>query len=159
MVVIGVENKGKGKPLGRIRLQRVADASGNSLIDFVTKNIEPGSTVRTDGWRGYNGLKAAGYKHVLAKDEADVAKDDENMLPLAHRVASLLKRWLLGTYQGAVQQTHIDYYLDEYRGAAGVALAERELIFFRSRASLVCVERLRLRFAIVPRNRRLHRTS
>jgi len=35
-------------------------------------------------------------------------------LPKAHLVASLLKRWLLGTYQGAVGPTHLDYYLDEY---------------------------------------------
>ena len=34
------------------------------------------------------------------------------MLP--HLVASLLKRWLLGTYQGAVKPTHLAYYLDEY---------------------------------------------
>jgi transposase-like protein len=114
LVVIAVEDKGKGRPLGRIRLQRVADASGNSLLDFVTKNIEPGSTVRTDGWKGYNGVKSAHYNHVQAKDEAIVAQDDKDMLPLAHRVASLLKRWLLGTYQGAVKHSHIDYYLDEY---------------------------------------------
>lgn len=114
LVVIGVEDKGKGKPLGRIRLQCVPDASGDSLTAFVTNNVEPGSTVRTDGWKGYNGLNGAGYDHVLAKDEADVAGEDENMLPLAHRVASLLKRWLLGTYQGAVQHSHLDYYLDEY---------------------------------------------
>jgi ISXO2-like transposase domain len=38
----------------------------------------------------------------------------ENLLPLANRVASLLKRWLLGTHQGAVSAVHLDYYLDEY---------------------------------------------
>ena len=31
-----------------------------------------------------------------------------------HRVASLLKRWLLGTNQGAVAPAHLDYYLDEF---------------------------------------------
>ncbi|MGH2703730.1 MAG: transposase [Actinomycetota bacterium] len=29
-----------------------------------------------------------------------------------HRVASLLKRWLLGTHQGGPE--HMDYYLDEF---------------------------------------------
>jgi len=38
----------------------------------------------------------------------------ENLLPLTNRVASLLKRWLLGTHQGAVSAEHLDYYLDEY---------------------------------------------
>ena len=36
------------------------------------------------------------------------------MLPRVHRVASLLKRWLLGTHQGAVSREHLDYYLDEF---------------------------------------------
>ena len=34
-------------------------------------------------------------------------------MPRVHNVASLLKRWLLGTLQGGVQQQHLDYYLDE----------------------------------------------
>jgi hypothetical protein len=29
-------------------------------------------------------------------------------------VASLLKRWLLGTHQGAISFKHLDYYLDEF---------------------------------------------
>jgi hypothetical protein len=29
-------------------------------------------------------------------------------------VVALLKRWLLGTYQGGVQLSHLDYYLDEF---------------------------------------------
>ena len=35
-------------------------------------------------------------------------------MPRVHRVASLLKRWLLGTHQGAVRPQHLDYYLDEF---------------------------------------------
>ncbi len=35
-------------------------------------------------------------------------------MPRVHRVASLLKRWLLGTHHGAVSQEHLDYYLDEF---------------------------------------------
>jgi hypothetical protein len=36
------------------------------------------------------------------------------LLPRVHLVASLLKRWLLGTHQGAVSREHLDYYLDEF---------------------------------------------
>ena len=36
------------------------------------------------------------------------------LLPRVHRVAALLKRWLIGTHQGAVSREHLDYYLDEY---------------------------------------------
>ena len=31
-----------------------------------------------------------------------------------HLVASLLKRWILGTYQGSVRPFHLMYYLDEF---------------------------------------------
>ena len=37
-----------------------------------------------------------------------------NLLPSCHKVASLLKRWLLGTHQGAVSHEHLDYYPDEF---------------------------------------------
>ncbi len=31
-----------------------------------------------------------------------------------HRVASLCKRWLLGTHQGSVDEAHLPAYLDEF---------------------------------------------
>lgn len=34
--------------------------------------------------------------------------------PLAHRVATLLKRWWLATHQGAVSPDHLAWYLDEF---------------------------------------------
>jgi transposase-like protein len=97
--------------IGRIRLRRVPDASGESLQRAVAEAVEPGSTVRTDGWGGYNGLSGLGYVHDDVRKSADVG---QNLLPLANRVASLLKRWLLGTHQGAVRPSHLDYYLDEF---------------------------------------------
>ena len=97
--------------IGRIRLGRVGDASGESLGSFVEAAVERGSAVHTDGWQGYSELGRLGYRHRVVRRSADVG---DNMLPLAHRVAALLKRWLLGTYQGAVRPSHIDYYLDEY---------------------------------------------
>lgn len=99
------------KRIGRIRLCRVPDASGESLQAAVEGAVEPGSSVRTDGWGGYNCLIDLGYVHDVVRKSADVG---ENLLPLANRVASLLKRWLLGTHQGAVRPSHLDYYLDEF---------------------------------------------
>ena len=109
LVVVGAQED--GERIGRIRLCRVADASGKSLRHAVGEAVEPGSTVRTDGWSGYNGLQDWGYVHDVARKSAHVG---ENLLPLANRVASLLKRWLLGTHQGAVRPSHLDYYLDEF---------------------------------------------
>lgn len=111
-VAIAVEIKDP-KGFGRIRLQRITDRSENSVLPFVLASIEPGSVVRTDGSEAYRKLPQHGYrweKAVMlgADDPAHVT------MPGVHRVASLLKRWLLGTHQGAVQPKQIDYYLDEF---------------------------------------------
>jgi hypothetical protein len=60
---------------------------------------------------GYSHLYQRGYVHQVVHKDADVG---ENLLPSCNRVAPLLKRWLLGTHQGAVSHEHLDYYLDEY---------------------------------------------
>ena len=91
--------------------------------------VEPGSTVRTDGWRGYNGLTELGYKHVVVRDNPELGA---NLLPLANRIASLLKRWLLGTHQGAVEHSHLEYYLDEYTFRFNRRTSKsRGLLFYR----------------------------
>lgn len=109
LVVIGVEDKGDrsktGRGIGRIRLQCVPDASAQSLCGFVQSHVTPGSCVRTDGWTGYTPLLEKGYQHIIV---------GARELTIAHRIASLLQRWLLGTYQGAVKAHHLGYYLDEF---------------------------------------------
>ena len=97
--------------VGRIRLKRVPDASGKNLEEAVKDAVTPGSIVCTDGWNGYNRLEFIGYAHEIIRDEADIGG---NLLPKCNIVASLLKRWLLGTHQGAVRTSHLDYYLDEF---------------------------------------------
>jgi transposase-like protein len=109
LVVIAVEDK--GNRLGRIRLHKVANASAQNLIPAIKESVEPNSEVRTDGWSGYIGLRSTGYHHNVIRPSADVG---ENMLPLANRVAALLKRWLEGTHQGSPRSSHLDYYLDEF---------------------------------------------
>ena len=100
-----------GSRIGRIRLRQVPDASAESLEDAVQQTVEVGSEVRTDGWAGYNRLNRLGYIHEIVREEVDVG---DNLLPFCHRTAGLLKRWLLGTHQGAVSHEHMDYYLDEF---------------------------------------------
>lgn len=109
LVVIMVELK-EGKT-ARIRLRRVPNAFGPSLEEAIKEGVETGSTIQTDGWGGYGGLPKLGYRHEIIRKEAMVGK---NLLPEVNRVASLVKRWLLGTYQGGIHLSHLDYYLDEY---------------------------------------------
>jgi len=111
LIAVAAQEDGRG--IGRIRMRRIADASAASLHQFVINNVEPGSVVHTDGWDGYSGLADRGYRHKVtilrAKKEAA-----SELLPRIHRVVSLLKRWLMGTHQGAVSHEHLDYYLDEF---------------------------------------------
>ena len=111
--LVAVACEQDGPSIGRIRLRRIADASGACLEAFLEEAIEPGSVLHTDGWEGYAGVEAKGYRHkvtVLRGRQASPAQ----LMPRVHRVAALLKRWLLGTHQGAVSLEHLDYYLDEF---------------------------------------------
>ena len=75
--------------------------------------MERGSFIHTDGWLGYSSLGSMGYRHeitILRRKK----KMPSELLPRVQRIISLLKRWLLGTRQGAVSQKHLDYYLDAF---------------------------------------------
>jgi transposase-like protein len=101
------------KGFGRVRMQRVDDVSGASLVPFVCATVESGAEVRTDGWKGYNGLSEQGYGRRVTNisssgDAAHVS------MPGVHRIAALLKRRLLGTHQGSVTAAHLDAYLNEF---------------------------------------------
>jgi len=127
LVIIAAQQE--GKRIGRVRLRRVADAAGESLEPAIWEMVEPGSTVRTDGWGGYNGLTELGYQHRVIQKDAHLG---DNLLPLVNLVASLLKRWLLGTHQGGVQHSHLDYYLDEYTFRFNRRTSKsRGLLFYR----------------------------
>jgi transposase-like protein len=101
---------------GRCRMAPLADASAASLHAFVTDHVEPGATVITDGWRGYRGLERLGYGHEPRSRGAARARGEDpgELLPAVHRVASLAKRWLLGTHQGSVDDAHLPSYLNEF---------------------------------------------
>lgn len=92
---------------------RIPDSSGESLLAAIEETVEPGTVVYTDHWGGYNGLAEAGYIHypTAISSSGDPA---HVVMPRVHRIASLLKRWLLGTHQGAVRPEHLDDYLAEF---------------------------------------------
>ena len=111
IIAIAVELKDKG--FGRIRLRHVPDLSAPSLQGFVTEAVEPGSVVQTDGWPSYAGLGSLGFEHEVTVLSASPDPAHVQM-PAVHRVASLLKRWLLGTLHGGISKEHLPYYLDEF---------------------------------------------
>ena len=111
LVVVAAEEDGRG--IGRIRLRHIPDASSATLISFLQDSVEPGSTVHTDGWRGYLPIQKAGYHHRISNQKGHPERASE-LLPRVHQIFSLLKRWLLGTHQGSVAGEHLQEYLDEF---------------------------------------------
>jgi transposase-like protein len=108
----------------------IPNASGESLLGFIGENVAPSSCVITDGWSGYSSLEANGYTHTVYKQSK--AKTEDELLPHVHLVISLLKRWLLGTHQGAISAKHLQAYLDEFVFRFNRRTsAKRGLLFYR----------------------------
>jgi transposase-like protein len=111
LVVVAAQED--GPRIGRIRMRQIVDASAASLVPFVQDSVERGSVIHTDGWLGYRPLESEGYEHEVTFLKGK-KKTPSELMPRVHQVISLLKRWLMGTHQGAVSHKHLDYYLDEF---------------------------------------------
>jgi DNA-directed RNA polymerase subunit RPC12/RpoP len=119
---------------GRCRMEIVGDGSAAALHPFVTRHVEPGATVITDAWMGYHGLAGLGYAHRRRSQRAARARGEDPgaLLPGVHRAASLAQRWLLGTHQGRVDDTHLQAYLNEFCFRFNRRRsASRGLVFYR----------------------------
>lgn len=110
LVVIAAECSGK-KRVGRIRIQRVPDATSENLEAFIKANIESGSTIHTDGWKSYGDIKFLDFKHLPRKS---ATVDPDELLPRINTVTALLKRWLMGTLHGRLDPKHMDSYFEEF---------------------------------------------
>jgi len=138
LVAIAAQVDRKG--IGRIRLRRIPAASASPLITFVKHAVESGSVVITDGWEAYAGLKQEGFKHrprVISAGERTASA----LLPRVQRVASLLKRWLLRTHQGAISGEQLDSYLNEFTFLFNRRTSKyRGKLFHRLVAQVIAVE-------------------
>jgi transposase-like protein len=111
LVQVAVEDRGEF--MGRVRMQVVDSQSAPDLIVPLVDDVAEGATVHSDGWSGYNSVPDAGFDH----DVDVIGRDRERatvLFPHVHRIASLLKRFLLGTYQGAVRWFQLKHYLEEF---------------------------------------------
>lgn len=137
--LVAIAAEVRGRAIGRIRMKRIRDSSAESLISFVQEAIVPGTVIVTDGLASYLALPDFGYRHERrvirsSPDQAHV------VMPRVHRVASLLARWWLGTYQGAIRLKHLDYYLDEFTFRFNRrASRSRGKIFYRLMQQVVAV--------------------
>ena len=112
LIILAVEIK-EPRGFGRIRLRRIDDDTKGNVLPFIQESIETGSHIRTDGAGMYVKLHELDYKHdrkVMLGSETPA----HTSMPGVHRVASLIKRWLLGTHHGAVRPEQLDAYLEEF---------------------------------------------
>ncbi len=148
IVAMAVEIK-QPRGFGRIRLQRVDDVSQDSLIAFIKSAVQPGATVHTDGWQAYWTVPDHGYQHerTVMRKQSDPA---HVVMPGVHRVASLLKRWLLGTHQGAIGPEHLDAYLNEFTFRFNRRTSRRRgLLFYRLLEQAIATEPITYKSLII----------
>ena len=148
LVAVAVEVRSPNG-LGRCRLRVIPNAEAPPLHVFLVDSVEPGSVVVTDGFASYPPAIGKDYLHrpfcvTRSGVKAHVP------LPGVHRVASLVKRWLLGIHQGAVEQDHLQGYLDEFAFRFNRRRSEfRGLLFRRLLEQAVQVDPVTYRSLVV----------
>ena len=109
LIVVAAEQDGKG--IGRIRMAQIPDFDGATLHGFIRSVGRTWKdSLHADGLNSYREMKGSiHHRHVQHR-----LKDGEHLLPRVHRAVSLLKRWMLGTHQGAMGYQHLEDYLNEF---------------------------------------------
>lgn len=148
---IGYSSHSKRWKLGRARIEVIPNTTGDTLKDFIERNCEQGSVIYTDGLSAYQGLDARGFIH----NATAVSQTDEPahvVLPAVHRVASLIKRWLLGTHQGGWGAQHAQAYLDEFVFRFNRRTStKRGLLFYRLLQNAVVMPKTTYTNIVLPR--------
>ena len=138
------------KGFGRIRLRRLSSDSKECVRAFIQDSIEPGSIVRTDGSGSYAKLHELDYEHERNVMLGSDIPAHVSMVGV-HRVAALLKRWILGTHHGSIQPEHLDAYLDEFVFRFNRrSSASRGMLFYRLLQQAVVTDPLTYKDIIHP---------
>ena len=113
IVLVAVEKRGDKS--GRVRMCVIPDFKQTTMLAFVTQHVAPGSTVYTDGLKGFAGISAAAVRHVARTQpiRSDLRKGVPAAVPLADRAIGNLQQWVIGTYHG-VSRAQLQVYLDEF---------------------------------------------
>lgn len=98
----------------------------------------------TDGLKSYCCLADEGYEHKPMRKPyfgEDQDPDADELLPRVHRAISLVKRWILGTYQGRLDNKYLDSYLNEFTFRFNRRTSRsRGLLFHRLLENSIAVE-------------------
>ena len=117
VVAVAVEHRGSGKPGGKpvpgqSAMSVIADATMDSLREFLRRHVEPDSAVLTDRFPSYRRLSSRGFAHAALGLGGNEQLADR-YFPWVHITFSNLKRFLLGTHHKP-QAKHLKRYLAEF---------------------------------------------
>lgn len=109
-VFVAVEAKSKGRKAGRVVMKAVERHDKEHVRGMAREAFDEGITIQTDNSAVYGVLKEMGFRHehIQTLPRLRVEK-----FPWVHRMISLAKRFILGTYHG-VSQAYFQRYLDEF---------------------------------------------
>ena len=108
-VLVGISLTDEGKPQFA-KMKVVENIDGKTVKKMANENIEPGSTIKSDGYSSYKVLTDSDYKH---SPEVVYNVDVTEVLHWVHIVISNAKAFINGTYHG-LGCKHLQKYLDEY---------------------------------------------
>ena len=133
--IVGIAVEQREHTAGKVRLTVLEGVSFDDLGPFVRGVIDGhDATIRTDGWKGYLPLEAAGVPHDPHTQGKDFARSAK-LMPWSHTVFSNLKAWIRGTFHG-VSRKHLQRYLDEFAYRFDRRWKEEELFGFVLRRAL-----------------------
>lgn len=97
---------------GKVRTQVIPNASGQVLKTIIYDLVREGSTIITDGWRGYSGL-AIDFTHKVVKHNLGIYVHDGYHTNSIEGFWSHLKRGIIGIYH-LVSPKHLAKYCEEF---------------------------------------------
>ena len=126
-----IADEDRGEAAGRVRMRRVPDVSKATLTDLGPTTSSAAARFTPTAGRRYDDIGKYRFSHVVTNLSAS-GDPAHVVMPHVHLVASLLKRWLLGTHQGVVTHDQLDYYLDEFTFRCNRRRSRhRGLLFYR----------------------------
>lgn len=98
---------------GKVWAEIVPDIEAKDLQPLIEKQVQRGSTVCSDTWRGYTGLATKGYVHRLVKhSEGEYSDKQGNHINGLEGFWGYLKRKLAA--KGGIRKSRLNLYLAEY---------------------------------------------
>ena len=108
VAIMGLVERG-----GQIRSVKLARSPNKNEVDTaIRENVDPASTLHTDGAQYYKGLMSVAAHHAVDHSKREYARDGVHVNTL-EGYFSVLKRGMVGIYQH-VEEQHVHRYLAEF---------------------------------------------